>query len=62
MDSFEDELRKLLNRHSMENRSDTPDYVLAMFILRCLDAFDDAVVTRTAYRTAESANAAREGK
>lgn len=49
MDSFEDELRKLLNLFSMEARSNTPDYVLAEFMLKCLDAFDEAVVTRTAW-------------
>lgn len=49
MNSFKDELRKLLNRHSMENRSNTPDYILAAFMLKCLNAFDDAIVTRTAW-------------
>jgi len=36
---FHIELRELLNKHSIENDSDTPDYVLAAYLERCLDAF-----------------------
>jgi len=45
--SFVNELESLINRHSMENGSDTPDYILAAYLKRCLDAFDDAVRART---------------
>jgi ribosomal protein S27AE len=42
--SFLEELTKLLNRHSMESRGgNTPDYILAKYLLACLDAFDAAV-------------------
>lgn len=43
---FSDELRATLNRHCRESASNTPDYILAEFLLRCLDAFDFAVMTR----------------
>lgn len=37
---FRVELTDLLNRFSKENRSGTPDYLLADFLIRCLEAFD----------------------
>lgn len=40
------DIEKLLNRYSAENGSDTPDYVLAVFLMRCLDAFDKGVRAR----------------
>jgi len=44
--TFRDELISLLNRHSMENGSDTPDFVLAAYLHRALEAFDIAVGER----------------
>ncbi len=32
MDTFEDELRMLINKHSMENVCDVPDFILAKMI------------------------------
>ncbi|KRT69436.1 MAG: hypothetical protein XU15_C0011G0118 [candidate division NC10 bacterium CSP1-5] len=46
-DGFRDKLTVLLNENSMENRSDTPDFILAQFLISCLDAFDEAVSRRT---------------
>jgi hypothetical protein len=43
---FERELGELINKHSQENNSNTPDFVLARFMRRCLDAFDAATVRR----------------
>lgn len=37
--SFHEELRQLLNRHSKENPSNTPDYILADYLIACLDIF-----------------------
>lgn len=45
-DKLRDELRGLLNAHSCENASNTPDSVLATHLLDCLDAFDRAVKAR----------------
>ena len=47
MDSFfEEELRELINKHSKENDSNTPDYILAMFMDGCLKTFNQAVQQR----------------
>jgi len=43
---FEKELEQLINRHSMENSSDTPDYILAKYLYNCLQVFNDAVTSR----------------
>ena len=40
---FESALRDLLNSWSMENASNTPDFVLAQYLVSCLDAFNYAV-------------------
>jgi len=43
---FEGGLRKLLNTTSQENGSDTPDYLLATYLMRCLDAYNETVIAR----------------
>lgn len=43
---FRRELTDAINRHSRENRSDTPDFILAEYLARCLDAFDLATRDR----------------
>ncbi len=47
MGMFRKELEVLINRHSKENGSDTPDFILAEFLDGCLSAFDTAVQLRT---------------
>lgn len=37
---FESDLRALLNKHSMENDSHTPDFILAKYLIECLEAFN----------------------
>lgn len=43
---FEAELRRLINQHSQENGSNTPDRILAEYMNRCLDAFNAATKAR----------------
>jgi hypothetical protein len=43
---FELEMASLVNRYSVENASDTPDYILARYIAQCLDAYGEAVRAR----------------
>lgn len=43
---FETELRKLLNGHSMENLSATPDIILAEYMVHCLNGYNLAVRAR----------------
>lgn len=45
--AFRSEVEHLINRHSKENGSDTPDFILAEYLDDCLRAFDKAVVRRT---------------
>ena len=49
MTQFQKELEQLINRHSLENDSNTPDFVLAHFMMNCLFAFNDAVRQRENY-------------
>jgi len=39
MSSFSKELGDLINRHSIENASGTPDFILAEYISDCLHSF-----------------------
>jgi len=43
---FRTGLESLLNRHSMENGCDTPDFILAGYLYDCLQAFDNAMTMR----------------
>ena len=43
---FESDLRALLNRHCQENNSNTPDFILAQFLLGCLAAWNRGVQQR----------------
>ena len=45
--SFYDELKSLLNCHSKENGSNTPDFILARYLQDCLAAFDNASLARS---------------
>lgn len=40
--SLHREIKRVLNRHSAENGSNTPDFILAAFLMSCLEAFDAA--------------------
>jgi hypothetical protein len=44
--AFGRELTALINSHSLENDSDTPDIVLATYLLECLKAFNCSVRSR----------------
>jgi hypothetical protein len=46
---FRKSIETAINSHSMENGSDTPDYILAEYLVGCLEAFDRAVTKRTAW-------------
>jgi hypothetical protein len=44
--SFQQELERLINKHCLENRSATPDFVLAQYIVGCLDVWEKTVIAR----------------
>lgn len=46
MSDFRRELSSLINAHSKENGSDTPDWILAEYMADCLASFDLAVKRR----------------
>ncbi len=46
---FERELASVINRHSLENESNTPDFILAEYLRSCLRAFTMASRTREAW-------------
>lgn len=46
---FTAELSDLLNRHSMENASGTPDFILARYLTDCLLAWNRSMQEREAW-------------
>lgn len=44
--TFRKELEELINQHSKEGISDTPDFILASFLNGVLDVFDATVIER----------------
>lgn len=43
MEEFERELISLINRHSLENMCDMPDFVLAKYLVMCLETLTETV-------------------
>ena len=46
-DALVKDIAKVLNTHSMENRSNTPDFILAEHLVGCLEVFDKATNRRS---------------
>ena len=51
---FRRKLTSLLNIHSMENRSNTPDFILADYLIKCLAAFDSVMIARNRWYDADT--------
>lgn len=49
--TFEEQLRELINKNSQEAESNTPDFILAQFLQRCLTAFNIASAQKTAHES-----------
>lgn len=58
-ESFDNGLEKLINKYSMENGSDTPDYMLADYLCDCLDNFNRTVRARTNWYASKPAKEQR---
>lgn len=43
---FLEELTHLINKHSQENESNTPDFILAIYLKGCLATFSEAIQLR----------------
>lgn len=54
MNSFKNQLEELINHYSLENESDTPDYILAAYMQDCLNAYDKAVNARREWHSTEN--------
>ena len=44
--AFRNDIQDVINRHSRENKSGTPDFILAEYLTQCLEAFDNAHTAR----------------
>lgn len=47
--TFRQELDALINRYSLENGSNTPDFILGQFLAQVLEVFDTAVNLRESW-------------
>lgn len=45
-EAFNKELQHLINKHSLENGSNTPDFILADYLCACLEQFEDTMHKR----------------
>lgn len=43
---FLSDLQHLINYHSLEGGSNTPDYILAEYLVKCLELFDTTIQWR----------------
>lgn len=46
---FKKDLAFVINKHSMENFSDTPDYILASYLYEALVAYNKATINRSKF-------------
>ena len=53
-ETFEQDLEFLINSYSKEAGSDTPDFILAQYMDRCLENFNHAVARREGWYGRES--------
>lgn len=45
-ESFKKELAVLINQHSLENESNTPDFILADYLVKCLETYNHIIFGR----------------
>lgn len=46
---FKEELTVLINKYNLEVKSNTPDYILADYLMVCLDGFNKATNSRSKF-------------
>lgn len=46
-ETLEKELTTLLNKHCVENDSNTPDFILAQYLMECLILFNRTIMKRS---------------
>ena len=47
--NFKKELTKLINMYSLELKSNTPDYILAEYLIKCLNNYNETINKRASY-------------
>lgn len=52
--AFKNELEILINKYSIENGSNTPDFILTNYLISCLNNFEDAIIQRIRFKNNES--------
>ena len=52
--TLEEEIVEVINRHSAENGSNTPDFILGRYLMSCLLSFNEAVNSRERWYGRES--------
>jgi len=60
--SFLEELTSLINKHSKESESDTPDFLLAQYIEDCLAAYAKVVRARDVWWQSECAEVEKDAR
>ena len=50
---FEKELTALINKHNLERRVDSPDFIIAAYLVNCLRAMEDCVYATKRWREPE---------
>jgi len=61
MESLEYAIRTVLNKFSAENASNTPDFILAQFLLSCLAAWDTGVQQRETWHGRDASGSVSAG-
>lgn len=46
LNNFQKELTVLINKYSLENNSNTPDFILAEYLIACLQNYELAIMAR----------------
>ncbi len=49
--AFQAELAAVINKYSREGRSNTPDFILAGYLVNCLEAYEVAMEWREEWRS-----------
>lgn len=48
------EFAQTINKHSLENGSDTPDFILAEYLMNCLESYNEAHRARKVWYSDET--------
>jgi len=51
---LQEEIMIAINKNSAENKSNTPDFILAQFLMMCLSAYNNAVEMRDRWHSNEA--------